>query len=337
MVKRSPTTKDVALLWQLYKDDQLIVAPEFQRNNIWPPAAKAYLIDTILNERPIPLFFLQRVTSAQSGRSVYSVIDGQQRLRAIFEFLDNKLRLTQSPGKSYYNKTFARLPKALQDRILNYDLMVDELSGFREHDIKDVFIRMNRYVVKLSQQELRHAKHSGAFFKFVESLGEWDFWSKYGVFSKSQIRRMRSIEFAAELAILLIEGPQDKKSSIDLYYAKYRATFQPGNSISKRLKKYSRWIIKAAPDFSHRFIRKPIDLYSLIAAIDSLSHSGKRINRLKPRLFAASLARLEQQMKVKEPSKEAARYIVAASRQTDNIGPRLTRIEVLSKAILGEF
>lgn len=53
MTKRSPTTKDIGLLHQLFSNGQLTLAPEFQRNSVWPNAAKAYLIDTILNDRPI--------------------------------------------------------------------------------------------------------------------------------------------------------------------------------------------------------------------------------------------------------------------------------------------
>jgi hypothetical protein len=55
MTKRSPTTKAIGLLHQLFSNGQLTLAPEFQRNSVWPNAAKAYLIDTILNDRPIPL------------------------------------------------------------------------------------------------------------------------------------------------------------------------------------------------------------------------------------------------------------------------------------------
>jgi uncharacterized protein with ParB-like and HNH nuclease domain len=87
MTKRSPTTKDIGLLYQLFANGQLTLAPEFQRNSVWPSAAKAYLIDTILNDRPIPLLFIQRATSAQKGLPAYVIIDGQQRLRAIFEYI----------------------------------------------------------------------------------------------------------------------------------------------------------------------------------------------------------------------------------------------------------
>jgi hypothetical protein len=177
MAKRSPTSKDIGLLHQLFKNNQLTLAPEFQRNAIWPRVAKAYLIDTILNDRPIPLLFFQRAASAQTGLPSYAVIDGQQRLRAIFEFIDDRFRLATGPKKTMYSKKrFSELPPSLQKRILNYDLVVEELSGYSENDIRDMFVRINRYVVQLSPQELRHAKGSGKFHNFVEDLGRDTFW-----------------------------------------------------------------------------------------------------------------------------------------------------------------
>src|SRR5438128_9908850 len=121
MSKRTPTTKDIGLLRQLSEQNQLTLAPEFQRNSVWPRAAKAYLIDTILSDRPIPLLFFQRSTSPQTGRPVYAVIDGQQRLRAIFEFLDGRFRLTQSGSKPYANKYFKDLSSAQRERVLTYN------------------------------------------------------------------------------------------------------------------------------------------------------------------------------------------------------------------------
>ena len=94
---------------------------------------KAYFIDTIINDRPIPLLFFQRVSSAQTGRPGYSVIDGQQRLRAIFEFLDDRFRLSQSDKKSnYYNRKFSEVPQAVREAIESYDLAIQELIRMTE-------------------------------------------------------------------------------------------------------------------------------------------------------------------------------------------------------------
>src|SRR5437016_1254091 len=142
MAKRSPTTKDIALLHQLFKNNQLTLAPEFQRNSVWPNPAKAYLIETILNDRPIPLLFFQRTTSPQTGRPSYTVIDGQQRLRAIFDFMDDRYSLAKDPKRSKYSqKRFSELEHRLKEQITNYDLIIQELSGYSDNDIRDMFVR----------------------------------------------------------------------------------------------------------------------------------------------------------------------------------------------------
>ena len=336
MAKRSATTKDIALLHQLYQNGQLNLASEFQRNAIWPRPAKAYLIDTIINDRPIPLIFLQRITSAQRGRPSYAVIGGQQRLRAIFDFLDDRFRLTESRRKSsYFNKYFSELQTELQDKISNYDFTVEELSGYSDNDIRDMFVRINKYVVRLAPQELRHAKGSGRFHDFVERLGRENFWKQQKTFSPRMLRRMRSVEFSAELAILLIEGPQDKKSSVDLYYSVYKDKFPGEVRIEKRLKSYWDWILKALPKFKLSRYRKPVDLYSLIAALDQVSLQGNRLSSISAKPAGQRLLDFEKQTKRVEPSSEAARYLAAASRQTDNLTPRRTRIEILVSLLRG--
>jgi hypothetical protein len=334
MNKRSLTTKAVALLKQLHDQGQLSLAPEFQRNSIWPRAAKAYLIDTILNDRPIPLLFFQRISSAQTGRSGYAVIDGQQRLRAIFEYLDDRLKLSQSDKNArYYNKKFSQLEKELQDDIRDYDLVVQELTGYSDDDIKDIFVRMNKYVVKLAPQELRHAKASGKFSEFVERIGGWDFWKTKKVVSAQQLKRMRAIEFVAELTILLIEGPQDKKSAIDLYYVEYTHTFGKATWVEGLLKAYLSWIERALPNIQNLRYRSPTDLYALIGALHDVSKEGKSLNKISAQTKGRLLVEFADKMKQKPPTGDAAKYLAAASRQTDNIQPRNTRIAILSKLL----
>jgi Protein of unknown function DUF262 len=334
MPKRTPTTKNIALLHQLFKNGQVTLAAEFQRNAVWPNPAKAYLIDTIMNDRPIPLLFFQRTTSAQTGLQTYTVIDGQQRLRAIFEFLEDRFRLTQSAKRSkYYKKRFSELTGAQQDQIWNYDFIIEELFGYSDGDITDMFVRINKYVVQLSPQELRHAKGSGKFHDFVEKLGRLDFWKTHKVFSPKNIKRMRAVEFSAELTILLIEGPQDKKASVDLYYGQYSKQFPGAAAIEARLKNYLAWIAKAVPSLPATRYRKPVDLYTLIAAVDRISDHGAHLSRLVPQRCGANLLEFEAKTKLKTPTEDAARYVAAASRQTDNLTPRTTRIEILERVL----
>jgi len=332
MTKRSPTTKDIGLLFQLFKENQLVLTTEFQRNSVWPKAAKAYLIDTILNDRPVPIFFFQRITSAQSTRPQYMVVDGQQRLRAIFEYLDGRFAVADTDA-SWKNKKFEALSPDQQQQILNYDLMVEELSGYSERDIRDMFLRMNKYVVKLSPQEMRNAKYKGRFKDFVGGLGAWKQWTTYGIFSDSQVARMRPTEFAAELVVLLIEGPQDKKAVLDLYYGEYRDKFEAGNSVERLLTEYLDWIAATVPNFKRSRFRKPTDLYSLVGALDIVSRHGKRIRALDRTVIGERLGVFERQTLEKDVGGDVAAYVVAASRQTDNIKPRTARIEIMASLL----
>jgi hypothetical protein len=324
------TSKSIILLWQFYKDGQLALASEFQRLSVWPRPAKAYLIDTILNDRPIPLFFFERIRSAQSGRPAYTVIDGQQRLRAIFEFLEGRFRLPESKDNRTSKKRFLDLKRSLQEQILNYDLTVEELSEYSDSDIRDMFVRMNRYLVKLSPQELRHARGQGAFHDFVERLGKLPYWKDERVFSPLQLKRMRAVEFVAELAMLLIEGPQDKKSGIDLYYGRYKNRFREADSVETRIKAYLRWVKAVFPDLPKHRYRRPVDLYGLVGALDLVSSGGRYLSRIRQDAAAVTLTKFEKRTRAKNLTGDAARYVVAASRQTDNIGPRNTRISILA-------
>lgn len=261
---------------------------------------------------------------------MYSVVDGQQRLRAILEYIDGRFPLSESKDKRWRNKRFAELPQALQENILNYDLTIEELTGYRDDDIRDVFVRMNKYVVKLSPQELRHARDHGQFYEFVEELARGPFWREQRVFTTHQLARMKSAEFAAELTILLIEGPQDKKNSLDLYYGKYQRQFPYASDIARRLTTYQKWVLRALPHFPHTRYRKPTDFYGLIGALDSVSRAGKRLARLDAAVIGKALTAFEKETHKRETSRLASAYVIAASRQTDNIGPRNTRIEILS-------
>ena len=204
---------------------------------------------------------------------------------------------------------------------------------------------MNKYVVKLNPAELRHAYEDGAFKLFVEELAVLPVWREARILTPTQINRMRAVEFAAELVLLLSEGPQDKKDSINLYYEEYSEEFEPRNEIEGRLKKYLAWIQKVLPDFSSSRWRKPVDLYSLIGALDELTDQADSLEHMETEVAARRLIEFEERLSRTPSDRLAARYLVAAGRQTDNIQPRTTRIAILRQLladtpethVLGEY
>lgn len=332
--KRTTTTKDVGLLIQLRDGKQLTLAPEFQRNAIWPRPAKAYLVDTVLSDRPIPLLFFARFINAQTGKSEYEVIDGQQRLRAIFEYVENKFRLTESAKDSpWYGYRWRNLPPEWKQKLLNYDFVVEELSGYAEADIRDMFRRMNRYVVPLNAQEQRHAIESGKFKEFSEEVGAWPFWKEERIFSPNAANRRRTDEYAAELVILLLEGPQDKKNTIDLYYTAYKDEFTLQDDLRDRLLAYTSFIKQGLPNLKRMQLRRPANFYALIGALDNVTNQGESLSELDPEIFRDLLERFDQDIQAEELNSLASRYVRAASRQTDNIAPRRVRIDTLASLV----
>src|SRR3989338_7244026 len=75
--------------WQ--KSGTLELSPSFQRRPIWPPAAKSYLIDTVVRGLPIPIIFLrERKSDLSTLEPKREVVDGQQRLRTLISYIAPK-------------------------------------------------------------------------------------------------------------------------------------------------------------------------------------------------------------------------------------------------------
>jgi hypothetical protein len=332
------TTKDVGLLRQLYQDGQLQISAEFQRNAIWPRAAKAFLIDSILTDSPIPVLYFQRGISAQTNRIDYTVVDGQQRLNAVFLFMENRFALTESdPESPWFRKRWKQLDEDQRTQILSYDFVIQELVGYSSKTVRDMFKRMNRYVVALNPQELRHAAEDGAFKALVEQIGAWPFWTNSGVVSKAAAGRMKNDELVAELLILLNEGPQDKKESVDLYYESFQADFEPGAQLEADLRQMTEVISRLIPHLAKSQLRRPANIYALVGALSDLN--AENIEWPSTEILSERLRRFEEDLGEKEEALQtarASRYLVAQSRQTDNIRPRRARIEVLRNVLMGE-
>src|SRR5258706_16448255 len=69
-----------------YKDGRLQLRPPFQRKPVWNDQRRCTLIESVLLDIPIPEVYVQ-VTQADDGTEVYGVVDGQQRLRTILQFI----------------------------------------------------------------------------------------------------------------------------------------------------------------------------------------------------------------------------------------------------------
>ncbi|MEK7847820.1 MAG: DUF262 domain-containing protein, partial [Chloroflexota bacterium] len=73
----------------------LEINQNFQRRQVWTPAAKSYLIQTVLRQMPMPKVYLRTKIDVVSQVTIREIVDGQQRLRAILDFAKGTLKLTK--------------------------------------------------------------------------------------------------------------------------------------------------------------------------------------------------------------------------------------------------
>jgi hypothetical protein len=206
------------LEWQ--RNGLLELSPDFQRRAVWSEKAKSYLIDTILRGRPIPKVIISQ--RLQESRTIRVVVDGQQRLRAVIEFINGDFAISRAHDDQLGGKRYAGLTSDLQKEFLKYEFGVDLLFGLSYEDVLDIFARINSYTVTLNKQELLNAKYLGYFKQASYRLGlkYVDYFLRSNVLTKAKVTRMAEAELAGDMLMAILGGVQTNKS-IEQFYRKY--------------------------------------------------------------------------------------------------------------------
>ncbi|MEW8027662.1 MAG: DUF262 domain-containing protein [Candidatus Thiodiazotropha endolucinida] len=249
--------------------------PPFQRNPVWVDRQKSFLIDTVLNGYPIPEIYLQESVTAE-GKARYIVVDGQQRLRAVLEFIEGKFSIDQKDTPQWGDMCFDDLTPEDKQKIYQYNFVVRTLPEMDGTQLRSIFQRLNRNVLALNKQELRQATYWGTFINLMNDLSNKPIWSELEVFTPNDVRRMLDVEYISELAIAVLNGIQNKKAKLDSYYEIYESDFDSDDSASLE-KVFSRVlgeINNIFPTFSKTRWKKKTDFYSLFLVfsenVDSL-------------------------------------------------------------------
>tara|TARA_R110002124_G_scaffold139878_1_gene304069 strand:+ start:140 stop:1198 length:1059 start_codon:yes stop_codon:yes gene_type:complete len=193
-----------------HSQGRLTLNPHFQRNSVWTPAARTYLIDTILNDFPIPKIYIRSKIDLATKKSIREVVDGQQRLRTILDFAADKFALTKR-SDTFVGSKYSTLSEDLQGQFLRYNLSVDHLMGATDSDVLEVFARLNSYGVKLNAAERRHAEFQGDFkWTVIAQSKKWDkIWSDFGLLTTTRRLRMEDYSLIAECMLILLDGVSD--------------------------------------------------------------------------------------------------------------------------------
>lgn len=175
-VKTQNVEYDLDTLVKKIKNKSIKLDPDYQRRHRWPVETSSKLIESLILNIPLPVIFISQDVDVddevEEATARYTVIDGQQRLTAIYDFLQGTyplegLEILEELNGAYYNDLPPFLTRRLEERTikcLRIDSTVDAQVKF------DIFERLNTGSVKLEAQELRNATVRGPFNDLIKEL-----------------------------------------------------------------------------------------------------------------------------------------------------------------------
>lgn len=183
-------------LYLKHKRGDLILDPLFQRRPVWDYVRQSKLIESVLLEVPIPVFYL-----AESQDGTEEVIDGQQRFRSFFDFLDGKFSLRGLKAIPEINgKKFPELEKPMQKLIGNYSVRTVTFKKESDENLRfEIFERLNTGAMPLNAQELRNCIYRGNYNQLLIDLSE-DQDYRYLMGLVGPERRMKDVEYVLRFA-----------------------------------------------------------------------------------------------------------------------------------------
>ena len=250
--------------------------PEYQRGPVWSVENKQLLIDTILRGYDIPKLYFREIERPPFENEV---VDGQQRLRAIWDFRNGHFALgevsSDLPGlQNNQGKYFDELPTPAQETFLSYSLTVVYMRECEEVEIREMFLRLQEGK-SLNPAEKRNAM-MGEMRDFVAELAE-----NHSVFPKTKIRNNRKQwdDIAAHVTCLeLAGGPTDiKAANLKKMYednVSFDASGPKASKIKKVLNYMSRCLSSDTPEMDIKW--GFVDFYLLVSSfLDEYVTTGR--------------------------------------------------------------
>ncbi len=154
-------SREIVDLVSAMRTGRLTLSPYFQRNLVWRDTHKRDFIDTILKGYPFPQIFLARgPIDLETMAASQCVVDGQQRLNTILEFISGKLMVQGS--------TFSDFSAREKEAFLKYEVAVIDFDlDAGDSRLKEVFHRLNCTYYSLSAIEKIASEYSASEFLLV--------------------------------------------------------------------------------------------------------------------------------------------------------------------------
>jgi len=201
-----------------YDNEELILNPDFQRNEVWNEKQKSRLIESILIKIPIPSFYIDA-----RDESRWIVIDGLQRLSSIIRFVKGEYSLRDLEFlKELEGKYYKDIDRNYQRRIEDYKLTIYLIRPNTPEEIAlNIFTRINTLGSPLSPQELRHALYNGKSTNLLKDIVNSEVFKKVVSPTKAMTKRMADRELVLRLLAFKLNDYKNypKSNNLSIFLA----------------------------------------------------------------------------------------------------------------------
>lgn len=305
----------------LYKSEELDISPWYQRRSVWSNPQKSYLINTLIEQKPIPAIYIRHSLDLEKEKSIKEVVDGQQRTRAIIEYCDDGFSARHPDTGN--RKKYSQLNAKQRQAFLLTAIPVGYLLGATDADVIDIFGRINSVSKSLNAQEKRNSAYSGEFKQFClnQAASRVELWRTYDIFSANDIARMNEVQFVSDLALNLLEGLSDfSAAKLNRIYKENDEEFATREDLTVRFDRLFDLIVQLGPTTIKDtiFRRQPI-LFSLLVVLDSIQHLDAK--PIKNALYEMDARFNDEEIQ----SDEDKEFITASTATTQRIKQRQIR------------
>lgn len=176
-------------------EDDIDLAPDFQRLYVWKPMQRWRLIESILLGIPLPAFYFN-----QDAAGAMQVVDGVQRLTTLYSFAakGSEERLADLEYLHDLNgKRFVDLSVGLKRRFQQTQIFVNVIEPQTPDEVKfDVFRRINTGGSPLTTQEIRHCMSRARSRDLLKRMVELPSFAKATANAFKSEKRMADREMA---------------------------------------------------------------------------------------------------------------------------------------------
>jgi hypothetical protein len=185
-------------LYDLFKAGRIRLDPAYQRGKVWSDDLRYTLIESIRNEFPIGLIMFnvsQHVDEDGANTEHYDVVDGQQRMRTIIEFIDSQETWTLSKRNDKGFVPYGSLTPAQQARFKEYKVPVAKMKEFEAEAITECYNRL-QYGKPLKIGEKLKSLTTRRLHPYVKTL------TQHKIFSIDSRLRVRDAHWTLATAFL---------------------------------------------------------------------------------------------------------------------------------------